>query len=321
MLINQMKIFLLLILVLGCKQENPTITETGYGKILILSNVEKGEIFIGGKFSGLVTPDTLELLAVKHDIKVRKEGHFSEEKKLSFTKDQILTEKFTLVENNLERTVLIENFMVPDCDTCTFPNDKIEKLKIKYGTKIQIINYPSISSNNNSNLIHNLKNDINRRLEYYNIIEPVNFILDGIFSESIESQSESRLLDETILSISIGDTIAHGNNLVLTVFVDVFDLDGYDFNNLFLIVALTENNVELSNSTDSNLVNFVLRSFVQGSTGDSFTGINKKGRARFAFSKTLDPRWKKEDLKIICFVQNRLTKEIIQVGTSRILFQ
>ena len=76
---------------ISCESESPTISETGYGKLVVTSNVPQGEIFVGEEFSGLYTPDTLEFLAVKHKIKVRKERYFSEEREISVPKNELIT--------------------------------------------------------------------------------------------------------------------------------------------------------------------------------------------------------------------------------------
>lgn len=91
-------IFVLIItcVISSCSSESPTITETGNGKVFIQSNVQNGEIFLDGSFSGKFTPDTLELLAVKHLIKVRKQNYFSEEKEISILKNKLINEDFIL---------------------------------------------------------------------------------------------------------------------------------------------------------------------------------------------------------------------------------
>ncbi len=290
------KLLLLNIIILitlnSCEKENPSISETGSGKVIVRSNVEKGEIFVGGEFTGLYTPDTLELLAVKHKIKVRKAKYFSEEKEISFKKDELTVEHFQLIENHLQKNILIENFTDFDCTSC-YSNPQWDELKKSYGEQIQIINYPV--DGGNSDLFANIKQFVDFRLDLYNILLLPHFLLDGKVSENLINDFDKRLLEEPKFDIRIADTIAQGGILVLSVFLDVYDLDGLEFENLALYNLITENNVNLSFSEGETEVNYLFRSYLNNPNGISLAGISEKGRARFSVSEILNPTWKKEN--------------------------
>lgn len=309
---------ILLIFLNSCEKENPSISETGNGKVLITSNVEKGEIYIDDEFTGLYTPDTLVLLAVKHKIKVRKSSYFSEEREISFKKNDLKTEYFELIKNNLQKNTIIENFTDYDCISC-YSNPQFDNLKKIYGEQIQIINYPLLDINSDS--FARIKQFADLRLEFYNIIEFPKFILDGEASENLISDFNTILLEEPKFEIIISDTIAQGGILVLSIFLDVYDLDGLDFENLALFNLITENKVNLSFSEGEAEVNYLLRSFCSNPNGISLASISKKGRARFSVSEILNPTWKNEELKIISFVQNKNSKEILQTGAAELSLQ
>ena len=298
----------------SCEDENPSITETGNGKAIIKSNVEAGEIFVAGEFTGLYTPDTLELLAVNHLIKVRKNGYFSEERKISIKKNSLIIEHFELTRNNLQKNILIENFIPSDCDSC-YDNLQFDQLKNSYGERIQIVNY--LQENDNS--FTNIQQFIDLRLQLYNVLETPKFVVDGSISDNLIMDVEEKLLSEPKIKISIADTIAQGGVLVLSIFLDVYDLDGLEFEHLFLYNVITEDKV--NTSADGNEVNNLLRSDFSNQTGISLSGISEKGRARFAVSEILDPTWKKENLTVISFVQNNHNKEILQFGSTNLSFQ
>ena len=311
---NYIPLIIIFILpIISCEDENLPVTDTGKGKVVITSNVEAGEIFVAGEFTGLYTPDTLELLAVKHKIKVRKAKYFSEEKEISFKKDELKVEHFQLIENHLQKNILIENFTDFDCTSC-YSNPQFDELKNSHGEQIQIINYPIIGEN--SDLFADIKQFVDFRLELYNIFELPNFILDGKVSENLISDFDKRLLEEPKFEITIADTIAQGGVLVLSIFLDVYDLDGLEFENLALYNIIIENRVNLSISGNEAEVNYLMRSFLNNPNGISLAGINEKGRARFAVSEILNPLWKKENIRIISFVQDKNTKEIYHVGRA-----
>lgn len=299
--------------VISCDKENPSISETGIGKVLITSNVEKGQIFVADEFTGLYTPDTLELLAVKHIIKVRKNGYFSEERKISFIKNSLTVEYFELSKNNLQKKILIESFIASDFDSL-YSNLQFDQLKNSYGERIQIVNY--LPENDNS--FTNIQQFIDLRLQLYNVLEIPKFVVDGSISDNLVMDVEERLLFEPKFKISIADTIAQGGVLVLSIFLDVYDLDGLEFENLALFNLITENKVNLSFSESEAEVNYLLRSYLNNPNGISLSGISEKGRARFAVSEILNPTWIKENLTVISFVQNNHNKGIYQVGITKI---
>lgn len=311
-------IIILIFLPISCKDENPTITETGNGRIVVESNVEKGEIFFDDMFSGLYTPDTLELLAVNHTIKVRKKGYFSQERKISFKKNEIRNEYFELNENNIKKNILIENFFYADCDTCNNEIKSLDMLKDDYGERLQIVNYPYYLNNPDEKLYNDVQSEVDNRLGFYNIVEINNPYIDGIYSNNFEDDIKNRLSKESKMTITISDTITQTGVFVLSIFLDVYDLDGIDFNNLALISTIIENDVIILKEENQSKADFVLRSMFSNPEGISLNGITKIGRARFAISDFLLPNWKKEDLIILVFVQNRNSKEVLQVGTIKL---
>lgn len=287
---------------ISCESDSPTISETGYGKLVVTSNVENGEIFVGGEFTGLYTPDTLELLAVKHEIKVRKEGYFSEEREVSVPKNEVSIENFILEENDIVKNVLIEYFsdkteIIPD----DLPNDN----------RTIIINYPFDMDQENPFSYTDEKHKKERE-NYYGFFELPNSAIDGIVNKEIDLIYDERLMQKTKLDIVLQDTLTQGGMMVINAFVDVYDIDGLNFDNLVLRIVLTENEVVIEDGSAQQFYNSVFRSFAPGHEGLSLKGISKKGRARFVTEIFLYPRWKKENLSIIGFVQNENSKEIIQ---------
>lgn len=286
----------------SCESETPTISETGYGKLVVTSNVENGQIYVGGEFTGLFTPDTLELLAVKHKIKVRKEGYFSEEREVSVPKNEVIIENFILDSNKIIKNILIEFFsdkteIIPD----NLPNDN----------RSIIINYPFDMDQENSFSYTDEKHKKDRE-NYYGFFELPTTAIDGIVGNEPNLIYDERLIKVTNLDIVLQDTLTQGGMMVINAFVDVYDLDGLDFTNLILRIALVENEVFIEVGSAQQFYNSVFRSFAPGHDGLSLKGISKKGRARFVTEIFLYPRWKKENLSIIGFIQNDNTKEIMQ---------
>lgn len=305
------------VIVISCNSKNSTIIETGVGRIIVNSNVEKGEIFVDGDFSGQFTSDTLELLAVNHFIKVRKEGYFSEERQIEILKDETISEEFNLQKNELFKNVLVEVFTNSDCDSSLVTNDIFSLIEDKYKKRVIIINYPSRFSNQNDPMYLEVNEEVDSRMSFYNILEIPTFIIDGNNSSPTDQVINENLLKETKLLVALQDSIIQGDAMTIDVFVDVFDLDGIEFSSLVLYTAIIENNIIYKTPPGSNgQIEFmnILRRLIPDFEGISLASINKKGRAKFAEVVILNPKWKKENLRVVSFVQNKLTREILQVG-------
>ncbi|MFZ1289494.1 MAG: hypothetical protein WAR79_05370 [Melioribacteraceae bacterium] len=299
---------------ISCNSDSPTITETGYGKLFVQSNVEKGEIFIDNEFSGKFTQDTLELFAVKYLIKVRKENYFSEEKEVSIKKNFLKTEEFILRENNLTKNILIETFANSFCDSCENSN-LFSNILLVNPERIFIVNYPTDYPNINDVFYFDFYESVTNRIDYYNILNFPSLIVDGIISSEFEEVIENEINKKTNFEILVHDSLVDGNGITADIFVDVYDLDGNDFNSLMLRNALIEK--EINTTVSDRKVHYILRKFIPNYEGISLSSITKKGRSKFAEFTLVDPRWEKENLYVISFIQNELTKEVMQVGVSK----
>ena len=309
------KIILLLFIVFfySCRSELPSETTTGNGRILVKSNIDRSEIYIDGTFTGKFTPDTLELLAVTYRIKVAKKKYFSEERDVPINKNKLITEEFTLEENKLIKNVFIELFSYSFCDTCDIEKT-ITKINPLKDNRIIIINYPADYPNYDEIFYYDFWNGMIARGDYYDILNIPAVTADGKLSYDFNNDIKTELNKNTNLEIEVRDSLVQGNGMHINVFVDVFDMHATDFNSLVLRNALIEK--EVTADTSLPTAKYVLRKFIPDFNGKSLSSISERGRAKFAEFTLVDPHWNKENLYIISFVQNELTKEVLQVGSS-----
>ncbi|MCB9247965.1 MAG: PEGA domain-containing protein [Ignavibacteriales bacterium] len=287
------KIFLLTIILISCESENPIATETGNGKIVVNANVDKGIIYVDEKFTGKFTPDTLELFAVKHLIKVRKEGYFSEQKEIAIKKDEVISEIFILTKNNLSKNVLLETFTNSGCDSCKNSNELFSNLMNKYPQRLFILNHPTRYPNQNDPMNLEVMEDVNKRLEYYIFFDVPQYVIDGNKNNLIEITINEQLNKLTKLEITVIDSLISGDGLTIDVFLDVYDLDEIDFSSLVLRIALIENSIIFETPPGTNgqkEFNYILRGMIPDYKGISLAGIDKVGRAKFAKFMLLKPR-------------------------------
>jgi len=81
-----------------------------------------------------------------------------------------------------------------------------------------------------------------------------------------------------------------------------------------LHVGITECNIHYNAQNGEKEFNWVLRNLYPSATGTKLDIIKKGGKIVKNIECTLDPSWKKENLKVIVFVQNDDTKKVIQAA-------
>ncbi|MBK8945259.1 MAG: PEGA domain-containing protein [Ignavibacteriae bacterium] len=310
------KIFLLILIFVfnTCRSKLPIESDPGYGKIFIQSNIDSSEIFLEGTFSGKFTPDTLEILAVTYRIKVAKENYFSEEKEITINKNKLVESNFNLNENNLIKNVFVELFSYSYCDTCDV-SKIIQNINHGNDEKIFIINYASDYPNYDEVFYYDFWNGMIARGDYYDILQIPAIFVNGSRSYNLQNEITREFKKNINFTISVYDSLVDGNGMNINIFIDVSDLHGIDFNSLVLRNALVEKEVDVNNSNKK--VQYILRKFIPDFNGKSLSSISARGRAKFAEFTLVDPHWNKENLYVISFVQNELTKEVLQVGSSK----
>ncbi len=323
---SKILLLLLFICLYSCNEENPVITETGNGKVIVLSNIENGEIFIDDKTTNRFTPDTLELLAVNHRIKVRKKNYFSDERIISINKNKTITENFILKKNDIDKYVLLESFTNSGCDFCKNQNEIFDELKNKYQKRLLIINYPLGYPYRDDPMYNDASSDVDLRKDFYGIFEPSIYFVNGMPTDFIEESISSEIDKKTKFVISVYDSLLDGSSVddttkdyssyKINTFIDVYDLDGNDFNQLDLYVMVIEEEVVFDKAPGKNgetLFKYILRKILKKR---SLGGIKERGRVKFYDDVSLFPLWQRKQIRTISFIQNKSNKEILQVAIS-----
>ena len=97
------------------------------------------------------------------------------------------------------------------------------------------------------------------------------------------------------------------------------DGTGLDFSNIVLHTVVTETDIEFSTPPGSNgETKFydVMRVMLPSNTGESLDGISQTEDVVFERQTNINPVWKLNNIHTIAFVQNVLTKEVYQAGST-----
>ncbi len=305
------------------KPETPIVNE---GKVFVTSNVDKAEIFLNEVTTGKFTPDTITAFATGYTIKLRKTKYFSGEERVIFKRGEVLTLNIELRENNLKRNIIFETFSNIGCEECVIIDSTIEQITNNFiSSEIVKVTYPSKYPNVDDIFYLVDPIEFDNRFNYYDQLQSNSIYLNGNNIswpknyKQIEHLVNENLLSVTNFTILVFDSLDSGPGYVASIFIDVFDTDQIDFNRLTLIVLVVENNIvfdEPSESNEKKIFNNIVRSFFPDFRGRSLSNIGKKGRHKFFETKTLNPLWKLENLEIIAFIQDNISKEILQVGST-----
>ncbi|MGB5286959.1 MAG: PEGA domain-containing protein [Ignavibacteriaceae bacterium] len=329
-MIKQLTLFTALtLLIISCKTNPPTEPETPvstFGKVIVNSNIAGSKIFLDGEFTGKLTPDTLTLGEGDYLIKVVKE--------------------------EATKLVLIEDFANVSCIPCVQSNKILESLSnIKFGrNKLVVIKFPTNFPSPNDPFYLANKIDCDSRIGYYNIFFAPNTVTDGIerpiSTDSLDviSKVEARMDSLPRFDLSVTAS-ASGGNYFITVNVKVIekyfpssqtlnikagDSKTLDFNlnldnstinysDLVLHTVVTETDIEFSTPPGSNgETKFfdVMRKMLPTNGGQDLTSLEQSSEEAYQFQVPIGSGWEVNNLNVVTYVQNKVTKEIFQSSST-----
>ena len=106
-----------------------------------------------------------------------------------------------------------------------------------------------------------------------------------------------------------------GSEYLITVTVKVINGAGVDFSNSVLHTVVTETDIEFASPPGSNgETKFydVMRTMLPSNAGQSLNGISQTEEVVFQRQTTINSSWVVNNLHVIAFIQNTVTKEIYQ---------
>lgn len=311
----------------GCKTNPPTapqIPMVEYGKIIITSNVDSALIFLDNMNTGKFTPDTITATVGSHLVRLEKYNYIPESKSIVVKKDSILSISFILKLALAKKIVLIEDFANVSCNPCVISNKILESIKTSYGSnEILVIKYPTNFPSPNDPFFLANPTDCNARMGYYNILIAPTTKVDGKLSptstdsNAVKEKINERLLQTPKFKITATDSFGIGNYSI-KIKVETIDTAGVDFSNLILHTVVVESKIEFATPPGSNgetVFHDVMRKLLPSNSGEAFN-YSAIGIQYFARQITLNPSWNNSKLETVVFIQNKITKEVLQAGST-----
>ena len=319
--------FIAALLLIGCKTNPPTtpqIPNPEYGRAFVTSNVDSALIIIDNISTGKYAPDTITATVGDHIIRLEKENYISQSMAIKIEKDSTKAAAFNLRLSLAKKIVLIEDFANVSCNPCVISNKILESVKSSYGTnKLLIIKYPTNFPSPNDPFFLANPTDCNARMGYYNILIAPTTKVDGKLtptssdSNSVSSKIDERLAQTPKFKITVNDSFGVGIYNI-KIKVETIDTTGIDFSNLVLHTVVIESLVEYTSPPGSNgetKFHDVMRKMLPSNTGENLT-YSLSGTQLFSRQVSLNPIWNTNKLETVAFIQNKITKEVLQAGST-----
>ncbi len=315
-----------LIVFAGCKTNPPTTPQIPipeYGQLAITSNVDSASIFIDNIYTGQITPATITATVGNHVVRLEKDNYTHESLNILIKKDSTIFVNFTLRLVLAEKIVLIEDFSNVSCNSCVTSNKIIESLKNSYKKKLVVIKYPTNFPSPNDPFYQANTSDCNSRMNYYNILVAPTTKVDGFLtpvstdSSSVKAKIEQRIAQSPKFKITINDSLGIGNYNI-QIKLETIDTTGVDFDNLILHTIVVESLIEFSTPPGSNgETKFydVMRKMLPSNNGEVLT-YSATGTQYYNRQVTLNSGWNSSKLETVVFIQNKVTKEVLQAGST-----
>lgn len=318
--------YLFILMVLGfavsCNTNPPTNIESvkEFGQVYISANIIGAEIIVDGVNSGSVTPDSLILTAGDHEIEIRKDGYSSDISTVNVAANSNASHEFNIQVLSGKKVVLLEDFANVSCGPCVYANAIIKVLAEQFGTdNLVIVQYPTNFPSPTDPFYLANSNDANSRISYYNIFAAPSVIIDGnefpIATDAVDIKDriEKNLLDTPGIVIEVSDSLMSENYISKVSVESIANIQNPE--DYELIVNVTENNISFDTPPGSNGetdFNHVMRKMYKIDLASGGAGVE----INIERITPINSNWLKQNLNTVVFIQNKITKEVIQAKST-----
>ncbi|GIK59198.1 MAG: Omp28-related outer membrane protein [Ignavibacteriota bacterium] len=223
------------------------------------------------------------------------------------------------------KVVLIEDFANVSCVPCVTSNKIIEKLTdITYGrSKLVAVKFPTNFPAPNDLFYLAAQEICDTRINYYNVFFAPTSLVDGLLkpistdSNSVKSAVDTRLAISPRFNINVDATLE--GDYTVNVNIKFIDTSSINMSDLVIHTVLTETDIEFEQAPGSNgETKFydVTRLMLPNKDGSPMRQFIDQGGLSFNFQDALLSSWNIEKLNFVIFIQNKITKEVFQTGST-----
>lgn len=317
---------MLVMILVGCNTNPPVSLDEKSGYVKVTSNVEGAKVHLNGKDTKKLTPATIISPAGNHTIKLTKDGYQPAEKQVVVNSEKTTDLEITLSKTDVnppvaaKKIVLLEDFANVSCDPCVPANEILHKLSSEYSGKIAIIKFPANFPAENDPLYLDAKEYSDSRMKYYNIYAVPTVFVDGITSpvssdvNSVKNAIDQQLAKTPLFDISLEKTIK-GSVIEVSSEIKLISDQNIPLENIVIHTIVMEEEISFTTPPGTNgekTFYDVVRKMVPGIEGQKLALKNKIQKVNFSID--IQSKWNTSKLKIVMFLQNKITKEVFQAG-------
>jgi hypothetical protein len=301
----------------GCGQKDPTSPPTG--AIFVSSSIPGAAIFLNGVDSHRVTPDTLKNVAVgSHVVTVQMAGFISspESYEVEVSIGQVAEVVFLL---SRRRVVLLEHFTWVYCLPCPVTNAIINGLLAELGPEnvvgIEYHPFPPDPFYDAASL-----ENITRK-NYYQVSGVPALFVDGLLSPG-ETDSlgmvaavETRMDQLPPAAVEVTDTVTGQHWAGTARIIGFSDVQASDVRGFFVVLEREVHYNQPPGNNGEKDFYYVMRKMLPDASGE-ILNISAGDTLTSSLECDLHPDWDPAQIYSLYFVQDYLSKEVLQAGTS-----
>jgi hypothetical protein len=285
------------------------------GQVFVESTPPGAEILINGSSAGLLTPDTLVLEAGDYNLALNKNGYVDTDLGTVTVAAEQLTEHHAQLP--VQRRVLVESFANTSCLPCTtttrylleleesVPHDDIAV--IEYFSNWPNIQDPFYQANPAGNRA--------RFFTFYKISTVPSMFVMGTATDALSQTAIENGFSSALSAMTDDIGISVNSSFLDSVYVDVeITLFGTEpAGDVRLMVAVIEDDIQFDQPPGSNGLQYFTHVFRKFLTSDSGNPVMlSPGTQTFRFSSEYGSGWETANLKIVAFIQEWTSKQVIQ---------
>jgi hypothetical protein len=224
------------------------------------------------------------------------------------------------------KVVLLEDFANVSCIPCVTSNKIIESLtQHTYGhDQLVAVKFPTNFPSSVDPFYLMNTEDCDARMEYYTIFFAPTTIIDGTSrptstdSISIKNAINTQLSLSSRFGIEVGDSVFN-ENYFINVSIKLIDTLGINMSDLVVHIAVTETDIVFNSPPGSNgetEFKDVMRVMLPTPDGEPISGIIHQGELSYEFEESIGLDWILSNLHSVVYVQNSVTKEVYQAGST-----
>jgi hypothetical protein len=240
--------------------------------------------------------------------------------------DTTIIVKYSPQLSTVNKTVLIEDFANVSCVPCVISNKTLESLtKYTFGyNSLVAVKYAANFPSPTDPFYLANPSVCNAMMSYYHIFSAPTNIIDGILkpdptdSNDVISKINTRLQVPSKLKITVNDSISV-DDYFIRFSVEVKDTTNLNFNNLTCNIIVTETDIQFTTPPGSNgETQFYDVMRVKFPTASQQIQINTNQSASVMNIRQvkINSNWNKQKLHAVVFIQDKITKEIIQSSST-----